>query len=441
MSRRVLDAPQLHGTLSAVSDNPETFPPHYRWNFVAILVDYICFGVAFTFVSLSSVMPAFVGQLTASAPVIGLVSTIFRGGWLLPQLAAARLVSGKPRKKPYMLAGVSGRITFGIITLALWAGLARYPTAMLILFFACLGLWAASDGVASLVWFDLFARAIPPRRRGRLIGVGQVISGLAGVGVGALVGLILNRRPFPDNYMLLFLSAGVMLIPSSIALALVREPPPGDTGPQANGQARGDWLKPLLTDRTFRYLMLCRILVGMIDMAIPFYVGHAENVLHLPASIVGGFVVAQTLAGVIASAALGLVSERWGARHVARIGSAAAAAGPLFAMVAHLAGGGWLVQAYPFVYVALGVVNSAWMLGFFNYMLEVAPEGMRPAYVGLGNTIMGALTLMPMAGGWLLDATSYTTLFGATAALVALGFLLTLGLKPAQPTTPAEGRP
>ena len=425
----------------AVTKNPEILPPHYRWNFFAILVDYICFGVAFTFVSLSSVMPAFVGQLTDSAPVIGLVSTVFRGGWLLPQLAAARLVGDKPRKKPYMVAGISGRIMFLIITLALLAGLARYPTAMLILFFTCLGLWAASDGVASLVWFDIFARAIPPRRRGRLIGVGQVVSGLAGVGVGALVGLILNRRPFPVNYMLLFLSAGIVLIPSSVALILVREPPPDDAGPQADGQARESWLKPLLTDRTFRHLILCRILVGMIDLAVPFYVGHAENVLHLPASIIGGFVVAQTLAGVVASAALSLVSERWGARHVARIASAVAAMGPLFAMVAHLAGGGWLVQAYPFVYVVLGVVNSAWMLGFFNYMLEIAPEGMRPVYVGLGNTIMGMLTLAPMVGGWLLEATSYTVLFGVTAALVALGFLLTLGLKPAQPATSTGGQP
>jgi MFS family permease len=78
------------------------------------------------------------------------------------------------------------------------------------------------------------------------------------------------------------------------------------------------------------------------------------------------------------------------------------------------------------------------MLGFFNYMLEIAPPGMRPTYVGLGNTAMGALTLLPMLGGWLLEATSYTTLFGVTTVMIGLGFLLTLWLKPTQPTTPAE---
>ena len=413
-----------------MSKDINTLPPHYRWNFAAFLVDYICFGVAFTFINPSSVMPAFVRQLTESAPVIGLVGTVFNGGWLLPQLAVARLINDKPRKKPYMLAGLSGRVAFWVTALALWAGLARHPTAMLVLFFICFGLFAASDGFASVAWFDILARAIPLKQRGRLMGMGQVISGLAGIGVGALVGLILGRHPFPTNYALLFTLAGVMLIPSVIALASIREPPPEDVALETNKRMQGSWLRLLATDPAFRRLVICRILVGMMGLATSFYVVHAADVLHLPQSVIGGFVVAQTLAGVVASIVMGLVSERWGPRYVARIGSAAAVTGPLFALAAHLAGGGWLAQAYPFVYVSLGVVNSAWMLGFFNYLLEIAPEGMRPAYVGLGNTIMGVLTLAPMAGGWLLEATSYTTLFGVTAAIVAAGFLFTLGLKP-----------
>jgi len=427
-----LDASRLRGTLPPVSKNPEPLPPHYRWNFAAFLVDYVCFGIAFTFVNPSSVMPAFVRQLTASAPVIGLVGTVLNGGWLLPQLAAARLINDRPRKKPYMLAGLGGRALFWVTALALGAGLARYSTPMLVLFFACLGLWAATDGVVSVAWFDIMARAIPLKRRGRLIGVAQVVSGLAGIGVGALVGLILERRPFPGNYALLFTLAGVALVPSVIALVSLREPPPEEASPPTNGRPKGHWLTPLVSDPAFRRLVICRLLVGMMGLAGSFYVVHAADVLHLPERVIGGFVIAQTVGGVVASAILSPISERWGPRYVARVGGAAAVVGPLFALAAHLAGGGWLAQTYPFVYATLGVTNSAWMLGFFNYLLEIAPEGMRPTYVGLGNTVMGVLALAPMVGGWLLEATSYTTLFGVTAAIVAAGFLFTLGLKPPQ---------
>jgi MFS family permease len=421
------------------SNDPEAMPPHYRRNFALFLTDYICFGVALAFANLNSVTPAFVGQLTDSAPVIGLANTVFSGGWLLPQLVVARLVHDKPRKRPYMLAGLSGRALFWIIALALWAGLARYPTATLVLFFACLGLFAFSDGVSSVAWFDILARAVPPRRRARLFGLGQVISGLAGVGIGILVKMIVDRRPFPGNYALIFALAGTALAISTVALVLVREPPAEDTGPQTD-RGTGIGLTRPLADPALRRLIICRLLIGLMGLATPFYIVHAAKVLHLPQSIIGDFVTAETLAKVIAGAAMSLIGERWGSHYVIRIGSAVAVTGPLFALAAHLTGSGWLIRAYPFVSVTLGVMNSAYMLGFFNYLLEIAPERTRPAYIGLSNTILGVLTLAPMAGGWLLEATSYTTLFGVTAAIVAIGFLFTLGLKPPQQAIPAEAQ-
>jgi len=403
------------------------------------MVDIICFVVAFTFTSLSSVMPSFVGQLTDSAPVIGLTEVVFRGGWLLPQLITDHFIGKKPRKKPYLVAGLVGRIAFWGMALALWFGLDRYPTTMLILFFVGLGLFTVSDGFTSVAWFDILSRAIPPRRRGRLIGTSQFISGLAGAGIGVLVGQILQHQPFPNNYALLFTLTGISFIPSSVALILIREPEADPVALQENNREKGSWLKPLY-DSNFRRLVTSRLLVGLVTLATPFYVVHAERVLQLPGSIIGSFVTAETLARVGASVAFGFISERWGSRYIARIGSVAAFAGPLFALVIHLTGAPWLVRAYPIVFVALGVINNTWLLGFLNYLLDIAPKGMTTAYTSLSNTIMGVLTLAPWVGGLLLQATSYTTLFGLTAACVAGGFLLTLRLRPPQQAASEEGQ-
>jgi MFS family permease len=412
-----------------VNKQLSTLPPNYRWNFVVFLVDIICFGVAFTFASVSSVIPSFVGQLTDSPPVIGMADVVFRGSWLLPQLITSRFIIDKPRKKPYMIGGLIGRVTFWVTALALWMGLDRYPAAMLALFFINLGIFAACDGFTSVAWFDVLSRTIPVRRRGRLLGTSQFISGLLGAGVGVLVGQILERQPFPHNYALLFTLAGLALLPSTVALLLVREPALESAALEADEQKKSNWLEPF-ADSNFRRLMASRLLVGMITLCTSFYVVHAEEALHLPESVIGAFVTAETLARVGASVVLGLVSERWGSQYVARVGSAVAFVGPLLALAADLAGGGWFVWAYPLVYVALGVINSTWMLGFLNYLLEIAPEGKSPAYTGLGNTAMGVLTLTPLVGGWLLQTTSYVALFGVTTVLVAAGFLFTLRLKP-----------
>lgn len=106
---------------------------------------------------------------------------------------------------------------------------------MLVLSFTCIGLFTASDGVVGVAWFDIVARAIPWKRRGRLIGMAQLISGLTGMGAGALVGLILALRSFSDDYALFFTLTGVALIPSTIAQALVREPQPEEVNRKANG--------------------------------------------------------------------------------------------------------------------------------------------------------------------------------------------------------------
>ncbi len=406
-------------------------PVNYRWNFFAFLTDYICFGVALSFISVSSVLPALVGQLTDSAPVIGLVNTVYTGGWLLPQLAVARLINDKPRKRPYMIAGLSGRVFFWFIALGLWGGLASHPTAMLILFFTCLGLFAILDGFTSVSWFDILARAIPLRQRGRLSSIAQFFSGVIGVGIGILVSVILGRYDFPNNYALLLALSGLALMPSAIALLLIREPPPKQDSESLDPISREKW-RQILSNPHFRLLIGSRLLIGAMGLATSFYVLHAERVLHLPPQAIGQFISAETLARVVGSVILGLVSERWGPRYVARIGSAIAILGPFFALIVHLIRAEWLILAYPFVYVALGVINSAWMMGFTNYLLEIAPENMRPAYIGLGNTILGSLTLMPIIGGWLLEKTSYTTLFSLTTVIVSVGFLLTLRLKPAQ---------
>jgi len=412
-----------------VSKVPEALPPNYRWNFAALIVDFVSFGVAFTLISPSSVLPAFVRQLTDAAPLVGLVSTVWMGGWMLPQLVAARVIGDKPRKKPYIYIAFIGRAALWVVPLALWAGLGLHTTAMLALFFVCLGLFAVTDGFSAVPWFDILARAIPLNRRGRLIGTGQFISGLAGIGAGALIGIIFDQVSFPGNHALLFLLACVAFIPSTISTVLIREPPPAAHA-EARRRVSRNWLHPLVADPAFRHLMLCRVLFGTLGMATSFYVVHAADVLGLPDRVVGEFVMAQTLASVASSVAFGLVSERWGPRSVIRIGIATAMVGPLFALTAHLVRTGWLAQAYPLVFVALGVMNSTYMLGFTNYMLELAPDAARPAYVGLGNTIASVMALAPTLGGWLLEATSYTVLFGLTSAIVAASFLVSLGLRP-----------
>ena len=407
-----------------------TVPRNFRWNFFAFLVDITSFSFALSFISVDTIAPAMVNQVTSSALLIGLVGTVFRGSWLIPQLAIAQAVKDKPQKKPYLIPGIIGRIVaLGILIAALFGGAVNRPGLFLAIVYACLSLFAVSDGVIAVVWFDILARAIPVQRRGRLFGIGQAVGRLLGMGAGVIVARILGNPAlaFPSNYGVLYVLAIIGLVPSAIALLVLREPPLAIPVNQEPAESSTGWFTILRSDRTFRRLISCRILVSALLLSSSFFVVHAADVAHLPDSVIGQFVIAQTLGGLVASLALGWVSERFGPRAVIRIGTGLSALAPVFGIFSHLAGGSVLL--YYGIFIALGVWYSIWSLGFFNYLLEIAPEHLRPVYIGAGNTIIGITTLAPIAGGWLLETTSYLGLFVVTAVLMGFAFLLSLRLR------------
>ena len=407
-----------------------TAPPNFRWNFLAYIVDIVSFSFALSFISVDTIAPALVSQVTSSALLIGLVGTIFRGAWLIPQLAIAQAIKDKPRKKPYLLPGIIGRIAaLGMMIAALFGGAASRPGLLLAIVYVSLSLFAISDGVIAVAWFDILARVIAVQRRGRLFGIGQAVGRLLGMGAGVIVARVLGNPAlaFPSNYGVLYVLAMIGLAPSAIALLVLREPPSSAPADQEPVEGALGWLGALRADRTFRRLISCRILVSTLLLCSSFFVVHAADVAHLPESVLGQFVIAQTLGGLVASLVLGWVSERFGPRAVIRIGTGLSALAPMFGVFSDLTGGSVLL--YYGIFIALGVWYSIWSLGFFNYLLEIAPENLRPVYIGAGNTIIGITTLAPIAGGWLLERTSYLSLFATTAVLMGLAFLLSLRLR------------
>jgi len=419
---------------------------HYRRNFVCFVLDYVFFGTGVAFVSQTTVLPSFISQLTDSAPLIGLASTIQTGAWLLPQLIAASYLADKDRKKPYLLLPAAlGRPVFWLLAGVLFLAGDRSPTLILGVFFVSLAIFMGTDGLAAVAWFDILSKAIPPTRRGRLIGTGQVCSGLLTVGVGAVVNALLGPQgpPFPDNYALLFFLAGSFFFASLLAMVFVREPVKPT---QANRLPWNTLLPKLFTilrkNRTFSLVTALRLLTGLSGMAMPFYVVYATEELRFGAEAIGLFLSFQVVGSILAGFAWGYLNERSGSKIVIQCSAVIALASPLLALlmgpIGRLAGAS-TIYVYSLIFLAIGALNSSYMPGFINFVLELAPSEERATYIALTNTLCGVLLVVPFLGGWLLQATSYPVLFAATVGGVVLGLVLSFRLEePRQMTDEAE---
>ena len=413
-------------------------PPHYRQNFVALAGDYIFFILASSFADSSTVLPSFARQLTASAPLIGLISTAQNGGWLLPQLIAANYVASKERKKPYIIWPCSvGRPLYLLLAvIAYFFGTAR-PTLTLLTLYLCLALFAACDGLASVPWFDVLSKALPGRRRGRYLATSQIVGGVLAIGGGAAVRRVLDPKTglsFPQNYSLLFLCSFLFYMVSLVFLLFIKEPLESAHAERASWKSYFPILVATLRDdRPFRRIITARLLTGFAGMASPFFILYGVEGLGLGTAVIGFCLTAQVIGRIIGGGLLGLFIERLGNRLTVLGALSAVTMVPLLA----LGIGFWanaapdralLLYVYPLLFLLMGISMETVMWGYTNYVLDIAPPKERPTYVGLTNTITGLLVVAPIIGGTILQLTSYRVLFTVALAVYLLAWTVALRL-------------
>jgi MFS family permease len=396
------------------------------WGFVG---DMFFFGAGSSFGGQTTVVPSFLATLTDSAPLIGLSSTLANGGWLIPQLFAANSLAGRARRKSSVAvpAAINRFVALLIAPAILLFAPHQRSLALVVFFVLYLAFWAL-DGVASIAWLDIMGRCLKPSSRARVISIGTISAGIAGIVGGAVVSIVLSssRLSGSTGYALLFLICGIFWALSFASFLCVHE------SPLAVVQAPLPWpayfrrlAGVVRGDPHLRRAVASQFLVGGLGIAAPFYVVHGLEALHFPEASIGIFTSAQLVGGILSGLVLGLLGERRGTRSVMRVWAACALGAPLIALVAELLlspGPGAMMYVYCAVFVIVGMQGNSNMAGFLNWVLEYAPASDRPMYIGFANTLNGLSMVMPLVGGWIISATSsFVLLFIVAAALPAAG--------------------
>lgn len=415
-------------------------------NWWAFFLDYVFFGIGLTFANQNTVLPAFAATLTDSKALIGSVSAMWLGAWLLPQLFAANFLSSKPKKYPYMVWGsVIGRPAFWLLPLLLvWGGLARWPLLLLAIFLVGLAWFAATDAFVAIAWFDLFGKAMGSAERGKLIGLGQVVNGVGAIGAGWLVGYLLSEGgpAYPLNYAAVFGLGGLSFFISFIGIIFTVEIPEATPPHEPAASLRDYWHRfsdVWRNDPGFVRANLARLLTGLSMLATPFYILHATQQAGISPKAIGAFAATAPIGSMLAGIILGRVVTRQGSHRVIQIVAWLAIVPPLLGLgltfIRATAAHTWV---YVVCYLILGMVEGSAMLGFFNYILDLAPPGKRPIYMGLANTLGSLLVIPPILGGWILDVSTYSILFTLTLAGVTASAVVALGLPKVQHKHDAE---
>ncbi len=402
-----------------------------RRNTVASLFDSGGFGAALGFIGYSTVLLTMALALTKSEPYVGLLTTLWTGMWLLPQLPAGRRLAGRAYNKPVLLkVAFFSRIALLVMAFTLLLNL--NPVLLAVLLPIVIIAFRGLDAVAAVAWFDLISKMFPPNVRGKILGWSQSAAFGAQFLSSFVVAWALSTAGpvYPNNYALLMGLAGACVLVSWVAMTFYVEPR-GELvhNPLAQLRLRDHVGHILKTDRAFRLNAIGRILIGGIGFATPFYVVQAMQVLNVPSDTVGLFLAAQTIGGMVASLILGSISQKRGSHIVMRATMVLALIPPLIGLLLYLFAQNNATLATigtALIFAAMGATDGSFLLGFLQHILDIAPPGQRTAYTGLSNTIGGLTVIAPTIGGLLLQATSFPVLFIVTAIAPLAGLLVVL---------------
>jgi MFS family permease len=389
-----------------------------RWNFSVNLLDISFIMLGLGLVSRETVIPLLISKLTPSTIAIGLVPAVYSLGMYLPQLIGAGFTAAMPRKKPFVvLMGIGERLPYLLVGLAVALLAERLPIVALGAIVALIGISSASAGFATPAWYDMIAKVIPVQRRGVFTGLGHGLGALMGVVGAAGIGVILERWPYPQGFVILFTLAFAMMTISWIGLTLNREPASASVPPPTplvHYLRRLPFL--LRSDRNFARYISAIAVVRAGAMATGFFLVYGTERFHLSGATIGLMTGVLIGSQALLNPLWGVLGDRHGHKAVLVGGALALALAAVTALLA--ASWLWLVA----VFLLLGAFLSADTTSSLNIILEFCSAEDRPTYIGLTNTLLAPMTaLAPLLGGWLAAWLGYPPMLMIAALLAAAG--------------------
>ncbi len=400
--------------------------------FLLGVVNGVMFNVGNVFLDPDMVLTWFLSQLGASRLIIGLISPIRYGGWFFPQIFVSGYLQRQPRKLPFyrLMALIRSLTILLLVVLTLFA-----PSWLVTAFMALMIVYSIGAGLAGIPFMDMVGRLIPANRRGSFFAQRMFWGGVLALGAGQVVGWLLSEPDglhFPLNFSVIFaLGLGALII-SLGAWSVVHEEP------EEVDQTRVRWteqfasgVRLLIEDRSYRTFVLMRLLLMLGQLAGPFYVVYAKEVLGVPARLVGGYITARAASSILSNPLWGWMSDHVGNRRLIQVTNVVGLSMPLVALVVGLLreavdGMPWVGYLFTLVFIAAGAFGTGSGIGNMNYLLDIAPPRRRPLYLGFTNTLFGIGIFTSALGGVIAEWAGFTALMVIAAVLYAAALSLSL---------------
>lgn len=361
-------------------------------SFVFILTSYLLTKLGDALASPKTTLAWLTSAVGAPAFVLGLLVPIRESGSMIPQLFIGSVIRRLPVRKWVWVAGSVAQsfciAGIGLVAIFLEGRAAGFAILGLIIIFSL------ARGFCSVAAKDVIGKTIPKPKRGQLTGWSASIAGLLSVGVGVLLMLPLAGDIDASALGLLLLFAGTLWLAAAAAYSMVGEFA-GETGGGRSVLDALGKLRLLFADKPFRRFVITRALLMCSALSAPYYVALAQKNLGSPTYLLGAFVVAAGVAGLVSAPLWGRFADR-SSKHVMITAATITSAVGLLIFVTdrYLPQAGMSPWFVPSAYFVLSVAHNGVRVGRKTYVVNLASGNQRTDYVAISNTIIGVMLLL-----------------------------------------------
>ena len=361
-------------------------------SFVFILLSYLLTKLGDAIASPKTTLAWLTSVVGAPAFVLGLLVPIRESGSMIPQLFIGSAIRRLPVRKWVWVAGSVAQFLciagIGVVAIMLDGAAAGFAILGLITLFSL------SRGFCSVAAKDVLGKTIPKPKRGQLTGWSASIAGLLSVGVGVVLMLPLAGDVDAATLGLLLIGAGTLWLIAAGIYSNVGEFA-GETGGGRNATEALARLSLLATDRPFRRFVMTRALLMCSALSAPYYVALAQKNLGSPTYLLGAFVAAAGVAGLISAPVWGRFADRSSKYVMVAAAIVTSGIGLLtFALDRYLPAVGQAAWFLPVAYFVLSVAHNGVRVGRKTYVVNLASGNQRTDYVAISNTVIGVLLLL-----------------------------------------------
>jgi MFS family permease len=393
-----------------------------RHNLKLFFADGVTFMPSMALLSITAVIPYFLEQLGATTFQIALAAAMTMICAFLTQPIFGVIASRSTMMhRTFGIVLLLQRLIFLVFVLLI--PLFSDAPAMLVKVF--LVFWCIFNifvGSYSVFHTPLVIKMLPPGRRGALRGVGLAIGSCLGVGMSALIPVILYRIVFPYDYMTIFLLALFFLLVNAAVFFFMRENKNAEPN-ESMGLVQYIKQMPAVIrgSPSFRAMILTCTFLAAANALLTFYTLYAIRVFSATETHIAILTGLAVLSGAVAFIVFGIVVDRYGPRITALIAACLIIAAGALALTTNSLG--LLFVAW----VLANLSNNGYNMTVSLLLAEVSPPSKLPLYVGVAITItMAVSAAIVLVKAPILERMGFSLLFATVLACGLISLFVNL---------------